>query len=310
MSSSVVHLGVDVSKDTLDCSLRSLSFSVPNSFSGIAKLLKRIQSDPDTVHVILEATGCYHETLTHQLHQAEVLLSVVNPRLPRDYARALNRLAKTDRIDASILAAYGQALKPAPTPKPDPLVQRLSKLVNRREALVADRAAMKARAHQTTDPWLAKQNLRLLALYDREIAKLVVLMKELSAQQEALQAKASRLQEAAGIGWLSALSLCVHMPELGSLNKRELAALAGLAPFNRDSGKYRGQRHIHGGRGSVRKILYMASLSAIRKNEILKAFFQRLRAAGKPGKCALTAVCRKLLILLNSALKNPQISLA
>jgi transposase len=310
MCPPLVYLGIDVSKATLDCYLLGVAFSVPNTKAGIAKLLKRIRSNESCVQVILESTGSSHDLLVERLHDSHVALSMLNPRLPRDFARALNRLAKTDRIDASILSSYGEAMKPEPTPAPDPIVHRLAQLVNRRDALVAERAAHKTRLRQTSDAWLLKQNKRMLAFYNEEISKLETLMQELLQQHEALQTKAARLDEAAGIGWLGALNLCVHMPELGRLNKREVAALAGLAPFNRDSGQYRGQRHIHGGRGSVRKLLYMASLHAIRKNDILKAFYQHLREVGKSGKVALTAVSRKLLILLNSAIKNPKITLA
>lgn len=306
----IVYLGVDVSKSSLDCHLLSLAFSVPNTLAGVRQLLKRIASESAIIHVICEATGGYESLVVEALHKAQVMLSVVNPRLPRDFARAGNRLAKTDRLDAAVLAAYGAAMKPMLTLPPDPITQRLAHLVRRREALVAERAAHKTRLHQSQDTWLVAQTKRMLDFYNKEVAKLEDLMEELIEQQQELKTKTSRLKEAAGIGWLGALSLCVHMPELGTLNKREATALAGLAPFNRDSGQWRGQRHITGGRGQVRRILYMASLNAIRRNEIFKNVFQRLKQAGKAGKVALTAVSRKLLILLNSALKNPHISLA
>lgn len=310
MTPLIVYLGVDVSKDSLDLHFLGQSLRLPNSPAGVAKLLKLIAKHSASVHVICEATGGYERLLSTALHEAKITLSVVNPRLPRDFARALNRLAKTDRIDASILAAYGAAMKPLPTPPPDPATERLAMLVSHREALVADRASFKIRLHQATDAAVCKQIERFIAVFDREIKKLEALMSDQVKADATLATKAARLEQAAGIGWRSALTLCAHMPELGTLSRGQAGALAGLAPFNRDSGQWRGQRHISGGRAPVRRTLYMCSLTAVKINPVFKAFYQRLVAAGKPAKLALTAVARKLLILLNSALKNDQLSLA
>lgn len=173
----------------------------------------------------------------------------------------------------------GEAMKPELTPAPHPIVDRLAKLANRRDAVVAERAAHKTRRRQTSDAWLLKQNKRMLAFYNEEISKPETLMQELLQQHEALQTKAARLDEAAGIGSLGALNLCVHMPELGKLNKREVAALAGLASFNRDSGQYRGQRHIHGGRGAVRKLLCMPSAKTTSSKPSTSAFATSAKVA-------------------------------
>ncbi|MDZ4289299.1 MAG: IS110 family transposase [Prosthecobacter sp.] len=305
-----VYLGVDVSKDSLDVAFLCQTYAFPNTACGVRKLLACIGKHGGPVHVICEATGGYERTLVNALHEKKIILSVINPRLARDFARAQNRLAKTDSIDASVLAAYGAAMNPTATPQPDPSTARLALLVAQRDTLVEERARHKTRLRQSTDTWLGAQIKRLIAGLDKEIVKLETLMREVAVQNAELHAKAQRLDEAAGIDWRSALCLCAHMPELGSLKREQAAALAGLAPFNRDSGQWRGQRHISGGRAPVRRTLYLASLNASRKNPILKAFYQRLRAAGKPGKVALTAVARKLLILLNAALKNPQLSLA
>ncbi len=310
MCPDLVYLGVDVSKDSLDVAFLSQNHSFPNPTAGTRKLLARIAKHGGPVHVICEATGGYERTLVQALHEAQITLSVINPRLARDFARAQNRLAKTDSIDASVLAAYGAAMKPAATLRPDPATARLALLVGQRDTLVEERARYKTRLRQSSDIWLGAQIKRMIANLGKEIVKLETLMREVAAQNAQLQAKAQRLDEAAGIDWRSALSLCAHMPELGTLKREQVAALAGLAPFNRDSGQWRGQRHISGGRAPVRRTLYLASLHASRRNPILKAFYQRLRAAGKPGKVALTAVARKLLVLLNAALKNPQLSLA
>lgn len=151
---------------------------------------------------------------------------------------------------------------------------------------------------------------RIIAFIGKEIAKVEGLMRKTAAASVGLAQKSARLDEVVGIGWRSALSLCSQLPELGSLNRAQAAALAGLAPFNRDSGRWRGQRHISGGRAPARRTLYLACLSAVRKNTVLKTFYQRLRAAGKPGKVALAACARKLVVLLNAAIKNPHMSLA
>jgi transposase len=310
MSPNVVYLGVDVSKDSLDLHFLNQSLSVPNRAEGFAKILKLAASQPCPVHVICEATGGYERALSKALHKGQLTLSVVNPRLPRDFARAHNRLAKTDRIDAAMLVAFGKALQPAPTPVPSPQAERLGLMVSQRDMLVENCAQHKTRLLQATDNWLKKQITRLIANLKKEITKLEVLMRQLVKADAELTRKTERLDEVAGIDWRGALSLCAHMPELGSLKRGQAAALAGLAPFNRDSGQWRGQRHISGGRAPLRRSLYLASLTAAHKNATLKTFYQRLRAAGKPAKVALTAVARKLLELLNAALKNPQIKLA
>jgi len=311
MLPDVVYLGVDVSKEALDVHFLSQSLTLPNSAAGIRRLLKLIAKHSGTMQVICEATGGYERALTKALHLKAVRLSVVNPRLPRDFARAHNRLAKTDRIDAAMLAAFGAAMQPALTPAPNPSTERLAALVSQRDALVEERARHKTRLRQTTDRWLREQTERIITHFVTEITKLEAVMRKLVEADADLAKKTARLDEAAGIDWRSAISLCAHMPELGTLKREQAAALAGLAPFNRDSGQWRGQRRISGGRAPVRRTLYLASLTAARKNTILKIFYQRLRSAGKPAKLALTAVARKLLVLLNAALKNnSQLSLA
>lgn len=310
MSSPVVHLGVDVSKATLNVHFLGKDYSFSNTSAGVRKLIGLIFKHSDPVHVICEATGRCEHLLASALHDKHILVSVINPRLARDFARAKNKLAKTDDIDASILAAFGAAMSPAPTIPPDATTQRLALLVAQRDTLVEERARHKTRLRQSSDKWLVAQVQRLIACLDREVIKLEAVMRKLVTEQPELASKASRIDEVAGIDWRSALSLCAHLPELGSLKREQVAALAGLAPFNRDSGQWRGQRHISGGRAAVRRTLYLASLSACRKNAILKSFYKRLRATGKKPKVAMIAVARKLVILLNAALKNPQLNVA
>jgi transposase len=310
MSPVIVYLGVDVSKASLDVHFLGQALHLPNSAAGIAKLIKLILKHSGCVQVICEATGGYERALCTALHAKGILISVVNPRLPRDFARSQNRLAKTDRIDAKVLADYGASAAPAPTPASNPALDRLALMVNQRDMLVSERAAFKTRLHQATDKQLRKQIKRLISVFDQEIDKIEALMRDQVQADAALTCKVERLQQAQGVGWGTALTLCACMPELGTLNRGQVAALAGLAPFNRDSGQWRGQRHISGGRGNVRRMLYMCSLHASRKNPLMTAFYKRLIAAGKPAKVALTAVARKLLLLLNAALKNDQLCLA
>lgn len=310
MTPSLVHLGVDVSKDSLDVCLAGVHFSVLNTPSGITTLCKRIAKHAGPAHVICEATGGYERPLVAAMHKAAIAVSVINPRQVRDFARAQNRLAKTDRIDAAVLSDYGTAMRPEATLPKDEIAQRLALQVSQRDFLVEERARHKTREQQSDDIWLRKQMKRLITRLDQEIIKLEAHMRQTLAASEALAVKAARMDQVAGIDWRGALSLCAHMPELGTLTREQAAALSGLAPFNRDSGQWRGERHISGGRAVVRRTLYLASLSAARYNATLKAFYQRLRTAGKPAKLALIAVARKLIILLNAALKNPQLSLA
>jgi transposase len=313
MQSPRVYLGADVSKATIDCRLLDQAFTVANDRDGLRQLAARLHKFTKAhgiLHVICEATGGYQDALVALLQEQDLPVTVVNPRQVRDFARSRGILAKTDRLDAQVLAAFGLANTPPPTaPKPAHL-RRLAVLLAARDHLVRLRAEHKTRRHQIADRWLQAQATRTIAFYDREIKKLEAQLKTLRDADAQLQAKAARLDEVAGLDWRGALALAGYLPELGSLSRRAVAKLAGLAPLNHDSGQLRGQRHIAGGRAPVRRILYLASLSAIRRNHRFKTFFKKLKAAGKPGKVALIAVARKLLTLLNAALKNPQLSLA
>lgn len=311
MSLPHVYLGADVSKATIDCRLLDQAFTITNDPAGLAKLVTRLRPLSDrVVHVVCEATGGYQNKLVAYLHDKNIPVSVINPRQVRDFARSRGILAKTDKLDARVLADFGTTNTPkADTPKAAHL-QRLSSLLTARDHLVAQRAAEKTRLPQIEDRWLRDQTKRTINFYTREITKLETELTTLRDAHPELKTKAERLQQAAGVGTQCALGLLGYMPELGTLSRSAVAKLAGLAPLNHDSGQMRGQRHISGGRSQVRRLLYLSSLNAIRRNSILKAFYQKLRAAGKSGKVALTAVARKLLVLLNSALKNPELSLA
>jgi transposase len=301
-----VYLGADVSKQTIDlgCPGLTLPASIPNRPAGFKALLKVLGKNPGPIQVVCEATGPYHKALVAALHQAGLPVSVVNPRLPRDFARARGKLAKTDKIDALMLADYGRTMRPAPTPRPEAQMTLLDDLVTRRAQLVEDRAREKTRLQQTTRAeTVASLKLHLRHL-DGQIEKLLARIAEVVESTPALRAKVARLVQVQGVATLTASALLAALPELGTLSKNEVTALAGLAPFNRDSGAFRGTRSIRGGRFDVRIALYMAALSASRCNPVLKAVYRRLRAAGKAHKVALTAVMRKLLVYLNSLLKS------
>jgi len=311
MITSPVYLGADVSKASIDCRLLDQSFSITNNPAGFAKLGSRLKPLVDCrIHVVAEATGGYQDAFVDYLHKHQILVSILNPRQVRDFARSRGILAKTDRLDARVLADYGRINTPAAdTPKPKH-IQRLGALLGQRDYLVTERAAHKTRLHQAQDRWLRTQTERAIGFFNREIEKLEAQLLLLRDTDLELKAKAERLDQASGVDWRTALALLGYLPELGTLSRRAIAKLAGLAPLNHDSGQYRGLRHIAGGRAAVRRLLYMASLTAICRNSILKNFFARLKAAGKPSKVALVATMRKLLILLNSSLKNPNLSLA
>jgi transposase len=275
--------------------------AIANTAAGYRVLLKSLRPMAVAVHVVCEATGPYHRRFVASLHDAGVAVSVVNPRLPRDFARARGLLAKTDKIDAQTLADYGRVFHPAPTSRLDPAFDQLQQLVARRAELVEDRTRETNRLAAGPGPEIAASLRRHLRHLDGQIEKIEASIARLIEITPALQAKVRCLCAVRGVGSLTASSLLAALPELGTLSKNQVAA---LAPFNRDSGAMRGRRSIHGGRRAVRQALYMASLTASRFNPILKAFYEHLRAVGKPHQVALVAVMRKLLIYLNSQIKT------
>jgi transposase len=244
------------------------------------------------------------------LHAALVPVSVTLPSRVRHYAKAHGQWAKTDPIDAQMLSAFGAAVRPAPTPPPTAAQTKLVELVNRRAQVVQTRVAELNRAEHYSGAFAQGQAKQLLALLDRQVEACERLIAEHLATQAELGTKAARLQIVPGVGAITAATLLAHLPELGTLTDREAAALAGLAPYNQDSGPWKGTRRIRGGRKEVRTALYMAALSAVRHDRILRLFYQRLKAAGKKPLVALTAAMRKLLLLLNRLLKHPEFELS
>jgi transposase len=309
MSPTTVYVGIDVAKLTLDT--HALAPQAPqrrrfeNSPSGIRQLCRWLAQWTST-HVVCEATGGYERALVAALHQHQRPVTVANPRQVRDFARAQGRLAKTDTLDAAVLAEFAQRVQPAPTPPRSQTQQQLAELVSRRHQLLVTRRAEENRLEHLSHPQVRKQIQSNLRRLDKQIKQVEEWMAQLTQSEEALQNKVQRLSSVKGVGVLTATTLVALLPELGTVNRREVAALAGVAPFNRDSGQRRGQRAIAAGRWLVRIALYMAALAASRHNERLKAFYRRLVAAGKAPKVALVAVMRKLIVLLNQVLKNPQ----
>ena len=306
MKEQAVYVGVDVAKAYLDVAWAGQSRRVPNDVLGrnaLVKHLGQIAGDGD-VQVICEASGGYERGLLQALQGAGMKVSLVQASRVRQFARASGILAKTDCIDARLLCGFGQAIRPEAMARLQPQQEKLREWESQRRHLSALLVAEQNRLAQLTDKTLLKLSQRLIEQVKKQITQIDLLVQQLIEQSEELSAKARRLTAISGVGPRTAALLLAQMPELGELNRRQAAALAGLAPFNRESGNTRGKRAIFGGRRAVRCGLYMAALVATRHNPILANFYQRLRAAGKPPKLALTATMRKLLIVLNSALKT------
>lgn len=302
------YIGVDVAKPELAIQFPDRSWSTANTPQGHAAFIASLQS-LGAVHVVCESTGGYERALVLALHAASIPVSAINPRQIRDFARACGKLAKTDAIDAAIIRDYGCRLQPPPDPAPTPGEPEFAELVRARQDLVGLITDEINRREHARLPALLKLSHARQRQLQKQLATLDALIDAHLAQHAMLRTKAARLQQVAGVGRVTAVTVLALMPELGTLRDAEAAALTGVAPLNRDSGQHRGQRHIHGGRAAVRRVLYMAALTAIVHNPILKDFYQRLRENGKPAKLALTAVMRKLVILLNRLLKNPQFNL-
>jgi transposase len=273
MIAQPVYVGADIAKPAIDLHGAGLAVppSIENSSAGYRLLLKSLRRSDQPVHVVCEATGVYHQRFVAALQEAGVSVSGVNPRQARDFARSRNWLAKTDALDARMLAAYGRSVQPAPTPRPDPSFTRLQPLVSRRRQLVSDRAAERNRLSEQIAATEIRASLRRhLRHLDGEIEKLEGLIAQLVAARPSLRARVEILVAVQGVGQLTAVALLAALPELGTCSKNQVAALAGLAPFNRDSGAWRGARTIRGGRLDVRQALFMAALCATRTNPILK----------------------------------------
>lgn len=300
-----IFVGIDVSKDGLDvCVLPSgEAFSVLNDGEALAGLAARLKAAGADL-VALEATGGFEALAAGTLASAGLGVVVVNPAQVRAFANALGKRAKTDPVDAYVIARFAQAVRPQIRPLADAEARLLSDLVGRRRQILQMLVAERQRLGRTIEPRLKKSLGRLIRALQKELGEIDGDIDQAIRSSPVWRFKADLLQSAPGIGKVIARTLIAEMPELGRLDRRQAAALAGLAPFTRQSGQWRGKSFIGGGRPAVRAALFMASLSAARHNPQLKAFHQRLIAAGKPKMVAIIAVARKLLILLNAILRD------
>lgn len=301
--STDVFVGMDVSQGYVDVAVQpGAAFQIPHNEAGLAQVVEQLQAIRPTL-IVLEATGGLEVPLAGALAAAGLPVVVINPRQVRDFARATGQLAKTDRLDAQILVRFAEAIRPAVRPMPDEQTQLLAALVARRRQLIEMLTAEKNRLRLAARP-LQKRVQAHITWLEKELAApntdLTTTMRESPVWRE----KEEVLRSVPGVGPVLTMTLCANLPELGTLTRKEVAALAGVAPFPRDSGTLKGRRTIWGGRAHVRAALYMAALVATRKNPVIRTFYQRLCAAGKAKKVALTACLRKLLTILNAMAKS------
>jgi transposase len=298
-------VGIDVSKAHLDvCTLPGgQTLRVGNDARGIARLVKQLTKRQPTL-IVLEATGRYETNVVVESAAAGLPVVVVNPRQVRAFARAIGILAKTDRIDAEVLARFARDVRPPIRQLPSEKQRYLQELVARRRQLVVMHAAEGNRLKQTRSKDVKRSVQKMLKILRQQIDQLDELLEEMIRSCECLKARSELLRSVPSIGSVVSQTLVIELPELGRLNRRQIANLVGVAPLNRDSGMMRGKRMVWGGRASVRSALYMAALVATRYNPIIRGFYQRLRDAGKPAKVALTACMRKLLTILNTMVAN------
>jgi transposase len=300
--------GIDVSKPWLDLAARpgAKAARFPNTADGQAELVAQLQGMSASERpelLVVEATGGLERGVVAALDAAGVAVAVVNPRQVRDFARCLGRLAKTDRLDAEVLARYGEQIGPEPRPRPDARADEAQSLVARRRQLVEMLTMEKNRLHQAP-PATQPRIRRHLEFLEGELAEIERALEDAIAAVPAWQATYARLQTVIGIGPVTATLLVIELPELGTLDAKQIAALVGVAPFNRDSGPFRGTRTCWGGRADIRSGLYMAVQSAIRYNPPIRAFYTRLLAAGKLKAVAKVACIRKLLTILTVMLRT------
>lgn len=299
------YIGIDVSKDRLDIAVHESgeSLSCQNTQAAIETLLGQLRAmQPELI--VLEATGGYERLCAAMLAAAGLAVSVVNPRQVREFARASGILAKTDRLDARVLAHFGAAIQPEPRALPDAQQQLLDELMLRRRQIVANLVAEKNRLGMAQGAKVKKSLRQAVTFYERQLDELDREVGEHIERSPLWRAREDLLRSFKGVGPVSSRTLIGDLPELGRLDRKRIAALVGVAPMARDSGKHKGGRTIYGGRGQVRAVLYMVAVTAIRSNAPIRAFYQRLRAAGKPAKVALVACMRKILIILNAMVRT------
>jgi transposase len=303
-----VWVGVDIAKDKFDVHVRPLSrrFTFANDADGFAQLVDELRLHPGLQSVVVEASGGYERSLVSHVIEASISVSVVNPRQVRDFAKGLGLRAKTDAIDAAVLAHFAEIIKTRPATKTPEDQQQLQDLVTRRRQIIQIRTMEQNRQHTAHGKLPCKTIAQTIKLFNKQLAEIELAITKLFTSNDDWKTKTNILSSVPGVGGTTAQQLLAEMPELGKTNRAEAAALAGLAPYNHDSGKLKGRRCISGGRVDVRSALYMATLTARRCNPIFTAFADRLKAAGKPYMIVQVACMRKLLVILNSLLKTGQ----
>lgn len=303
--SSDAFVGIDISKAWLDVGVlpSGEAWRVSNEPKGITQLLERLLGLIPKL-IVMEATGGLEMPVAAALCRAGLPVVVVNPRQVREFARATGQLAKTDKIDALMLALFGERVRPEVRPLPDDVAQAFDALLARRRQLVSMLAEEKNRLQQARPRDVRKGIERHIRWLEREIQDVEKGLSDSVRQSPVWRAKDDLLQSVPGVGRVMSFTALAELPELGRLNRKQIASLVGVAPHAADSGTIRGKRIIWGGRASVRKVLYMAALTACRFNPVFRAFYQRLVASGKPHKVAIVACMRKLLIVLNAILRD------
>lgn len=311
MNSSHVYIGVDVSKASLQIDpFDHQAPIIPNTSQGLRSLIRRIQADSRALGICCEATGGYERRLITLLTQAGIPVALLHPRRVRKFAESKGVLAKTDAIDARILTWFARENPPRPVLAPTPWSQDLRALLIRRNELVDIRTQEKSRLDP--EPMAAIQKLIRAHLegLDQHINRIEAQLKEMVREHTDLDQLVTRIIRVKSLGLITVLSMIAFVPELGHITDNQAAALVGVAPYNNDSGLHKKKRIIKGGRPRVRRVLYMAAVSASRSNPILRAFYQRLIQQGKPPKVALTALMRKLVVLVNRLVADPEFQLS
>jgi transposase len=299
-----LFVGIDVAKHRLDVAVMPSAQvkSFAHNHEGLQQLADHVRSLRPAL-IVLEATGGYHRTVLSNLCAEALPAVAVNPRQVRNFAKATGTLAKTDRIDALLIARFAEAVRPEVRPLKDEQVQQLQALITRRRQLIEMLTAEQNRL-DTAHPATQRDLRSHIHILQRRLKRIDDDLGDLIQKTPSWQNKNSLLQSMPGVGPVMARTLLAELPELGSLNRRQIAALVGVAPFNRDSGLFRGRRAIWGGRAHIRAVLYMCARTAARFNPVIRAFYRRLRESGKPFKVAITACMRKILIILNTMIKN------
>ena len=305
MAAKNVFVGIDISKDRLDVHVRPLGtgFSVGNDAAGHAALIGRLRP-LRAKRIVLEATGGYERALWLALTEAGLVAAVVNPRQVREFARASGRLAKTDRLDAGVIAHFAETFSPAGVRNPDPVADRLGEHVLYRRGLSDEMVALANQLRRLETATLRRRAEERLARLRADLTEIEREMAAIVAGDPAKKALYACLTAVKGVGPVLAFTLIANLRELGTLTRHQAAALIGVAPINHDSGRMRGHRAIAGGRVGVRNVLYVATLSGVRHNPAIAAFYKRLRANGKPGKVALVACMRKIATILNAKVRD------